>query len=96
MLKDVEDMGTNSAPKVLGFIPNMVDNRRKDETLALADIKESIPGLNGEKIFDPFANKVQFVKALTKGKSLFHFKGKDFVELQGRFKKMATHIEENL
>ncbi len=93
VLENIEDMGIVSAPKILGYIPNLVDNRRKQVGQDFGEIKEE---LKLAKIFDGLANKVQIVKSSAVKKSVFDFKGSEYKNIQNEFTNIATHIHEAL
>lgn len=95
VLEDVDDMGIVEIPKVIGYIPNLVDARRKNTNAEFDRIRENI-GIEAQgKIFQPFANKVQLVRAQAAGKSVFDFKSKDYLELQNNFLDLAKAVEDN-
>jgi chromosome partitioning protein len=92
VLDDIGDMGIVDAPKIIGYIPNLVDKRRKQAGVDFDKIREDLTG----HIFEPFNNKVQLVKSSSQGKSVFNYSSKEFNELQDQFKKVAVVIEQEL
>jgi chromosome partitioning protein len=93
VLDNINDMGFGNSPRVLAYIPNLVDNRRKQEA---ADLEEICQQYNKEVLgceIQPFFNRTTLVKAQSQRKSVFDFKSKDFVELQNQFQVLAERIE---
>ncbi len=96
-LEDIDDMGLVPSPKIIGYIPNLVDQRRKQTKEDFSAIKNDLGMSNiTARIFDPFFNRASLSKAGSLGKSVFEFKNKDFMELQKQFENMAIHIQETL
>tara|TARA_Y100000768_G_scaffold388912_1_gene388617 strand:+ start:1855 stop:2721 length:867 start_codon:yes stop_codon:yes gene_type:complete len=93
VLEDIEDMGIVSAPKVLGYIPNLYENRRKKTKEDFEAIKAIF---NEGTIFEPFANKASFAKSMANKKSVFDYKANDYKELQGQFLTVARSVESQL
>ncbi|MBJ00918.1 MAG: hypothetical protein CME67_06770 [Halobacteriovoraceae bacterium] len=93
VLLDIEDMGIVQTPKNLGYIPNLFETRRKQANEDFENIQSTFPNAH---VFEPFANKANFAKSMSCGKSVFDFQAKDYKELQTQFLKMATEIEEQL
>lgn len=100
-LEDVAEMGICEIPQVLGYIPNLVEGRRKQEekdfVLIKKELDESLIFNENKvkgKIFEPFTNRVQLVKANAQKKSVFSFKAKEYEELQQQFLAMTTYIQE--
>lgn len=94
VLENINDMGIGNSPKVLAYIPNLVDSRRKQET---QDLEEICQQYNKEVLgceITPFYNRSSIVKAQSQRKSVYCFKSKEFVELQGQFDHLANRIEE--
>ncbi len=91
VIGDIEDMGISSSPKIIGYIPNMVDNRRKQHELDFKKIKDGNP--NGH-FFRPFNNKIQLVKSSAECKSVFDFSQVEFKELQDQFSHLASYVTE--
>ncbi len=93
VVTDIAEMEITSTPKNLGYIPNLFDTRRKQANTDLLEIK----GTLGEAmIHEPFTNKVQFGKSLAQRKSVFHFKGNEFKDLQRQFSLMADAVQKEL
>lgn len=95
VIEDISDMGIVATPKIVGYIPNLVDARRKQSEVDFEKIREDL-GIEKNKIFQAFNNKVQLVKSSAAGKSVYSFKTKDFVTLQEQFNSMANAIEQEL
>jgi chromosome partitioning protein len=90
VVADIADMEITSTPKNLGYIPNLFDTRRKQANNDLLEIKQTL----GEAVIhEPFTNKVQFGKSLAARKSVFHFKGNEFKDLQRQFSDMASAVQ---
>lgn len=96
VLEQVEDMGVGAAPTVLGYIPNLVDIRRKQVGLDFAQIKQELEGLGQAPVYDGFPNKVQLVKASALGKTVFDYQSREYQELKQQFLAMAKQIEGSL
>ena len=90
VIEDVGDMGIVAAPRVLGYIPNLMENRRKQSN---EDFDTITGELAGRMVFDGFPNKAQLAKSSAMKKSVFHFNNKDYLPLQEQFKKMAEYID---
>ncbi|MEE3079073.1 MAG: ParA family protein [Bdellovibrionota bacterium] len=94
MLEDVEDMGIVNSPKILAHIPNLVDNRRKQEELDLEEIRSVIIDKLGEdRLLEPFYNRAQLVKSQASKKSVYDYGSKEFKPLHQQFSKIADVIE---
>ncbi len=93
VLSDIEDMQICPVPKNLGYVPNLLDSRRKQ---AVTDMEKMREELKHGVIHSAFTNKVQFGKSLSQGKSVFDYKGADFAQLQEQFKELASSIEKEL
>ena len=93
IIEDIEDMGITQTPKVLGYIPNLVEARRKQVGSDFEKIKNE---LGEDLVFDPFANRVQLVKSSAAKKSVFDFHASEYKELQAQFSKMVESIENQL
>lgn len=93
VLENIEDMGIVDGPKILGYIPNLVEGRRKQVNEDFELIKQEI---GEDLIFSSIPNRVQLVKSSAMKKSVFDFQSKEYNELQGQFIQMAQHIQESL
>ncbi len=86
-------MGITDTPKIIGYIPNLVEMRRKQ-------VGEELTSINGDlkidqyegKLFEAMPNKIQLVKSIAQKKSVFDFQAKDYVELQEKFNVMVNAI----
>lgn len=95
VLSDIEEMGIVKSPDIVLHVPNLVDLRRKQENDDLTKIIETVEHEIGEgKVFSPFLNKAGLVKSLSSRKSVFDFKGQDFLDLREKFTGIADKIEE--
>ena len=66
VLGDIEEMGVGEAPKVIAHIPNLMDNRRKQEQEELESIGGELVEDLGEEhacVVDPFFNRAQLVRS---------------------------------
>lgn len=98
VLEDVAEMGVSQVPKVLGHIPNMVDNRRKQEGSDLDRIDRDIKDLShigAGKVLAPFYNRASLVKCQAQKKSVYDFQSKEFAPLQGQFDQIANLIDQS-
>jgi len=93
VLVDIEDMGIVQVPKILGYIPNLFEGRRKKSREDFEHIKGEF--LDGE-IFEPFLNKANFAKSMAHSKSVFDYEAMDFKELQNQFLVVANSVENQL
>ncbi len=93
VVENISEMGLVSAPKILGYIPNLVDQRRKQVGTDFEMIKDD---LKENRIFSGLANKVQIVKSSAHKKSVYDYKGSDYLELQNQFNQIAEHIGQEL
>ena len=94
MLADVQDMGIVNSPKILAHIPNLVDNRRKQEELDLEEIRQVIiEKLGKDLLLEPFYNRAQLVKSQASKKSVFDYSSKEYRSLHQQFHKIADVIE---
>lgn len=93
VVSDIADMEITSTPKNLGYIPNLFDTRRKQANEDLNGIRET---LGAATMHEPFTNKVQFGKSLAARKSVFHFKGNEYKDLQRQFSVMADAVQKEL
>lgn len=95
VLEDVEDMGVSEVPTVLAHIPNLVDNRRKQEEEDLNLISEQIRGeWESGEVIEPFYNRSPLVRAQAQRRSVYDYSAKEFVGLQERFNQLVDKIEE--
>lgn len=95
VVQEVEDMGISDDLKILGYIPNLVDKRRKTTEQELERIKDDLTNSLGQEninLYGPFPNKVQLVRASNEQKSVFDFKTKDYLEVQEKFNEMASSV----
>lgn len=93
VLENIADMGVTASPKILGYIPNLVENRRKQVGVDFDQIKSD---LKAARIFDGLSNKVQLVTASAQKKSVFDYKGAGYLELQEQFGSIASHVTQEL
>lgn len=93
VVADIAEMEITSTPKNLGYIPNLFDTRRKQANSDLLEMKNS---LSEALMHEPFTNKVQFGKSLAQRKSVFHFKGNEFKDLQRQFSGIALSVQKEL
>ena len=96
VLEDIEEMGITDAPQVIGYIPNLVDQRRKQVEKDFISIRQDLDDQNEAQIFESFANKVQLVKSAAQHKSVFDYQSKEFNEIKGQFTKMAEYVQTRL
>lgn len=90
IVEQVSGMELGASPKVLGYIPNLLDQRRSQVQADLKDIKEDLIG--EAVVHKGFSNKASVARAMAKQKSVFHFKSKEYLEHQGNFLEMASNI----
>lgn len=93
VLLDIEDMGIVQTPKILGYIPNLFEGRRKKSREDFEHIRASFK--DGE-IFEPFKNRAPLAKSVASKKSVFDYEASDFKQLQGQFLEMADSVQEQL
>jgi chromosome partitioning protein len=89
VLTDVGDMELVPAPKILAYIPNMVDERRKTTNHSLERFTETLPS---KLLMGPLKNRALLAKAQAEQKSIYDFKSKDFLDLQVYFSTLAKRI----
>lgn len=97
---DVEEMGISPTPERIGFIPNLVDGRRKQQELDYQMIKENLNLESDSKSsssfqtrqFAPFIDRVQLVNSNGHKKSVFDYQNKDYKELQQQFLDIAKWL----
>lgn len=93
VVADIGEMEITSTPKNLGYIPNLLDTRRKQANEDLEHIK----GVLAEgTVHEAFTNKVQFGKSLAQRKSVFHFKSSEYKDLQRQFTVMTETVQKEL
>jgi chromosome partitioning protein len=94
VLEEIAEMDISGVPRVLAYIPNLIDSRRKQEEEDLMAIKSEISeGMQGKKFVTPFLNKVQLVKSQALKKSVYDFSGKEYLPLRNQFDEIATLIK---
>ena len=86
-------MGIVAPPKILGYIPNLYEARRKKSREDYESIRDIF---NDGEIFDPFQNRANFAKSMANRKSVFDYTAQDFKELQGQFLTVAKSVEQQL
>ena len=93
VLDDIEDMGLTTVPEVLGHIPNLMDSRRSQDDKDLVKITKELQEAFGKaKMLSPFMNRAPLVKCGASKKSVYDYKGKDFIHLQNQFDEIAKTI----
>ncbi len=98
VLGDIEDMGVGEAPKVIAHIPNLMDNRRKQEQDELHSISAELVEDLGEEeaiVVGPFYNRAQLVRSGGQRKSVYDYNSKEFMGLQHQFNELAQIIKES-
>jgi chromosome partitioning protein len=93
VLEDIDDMGIIQTPKVLGYIPNLFEARRKQARNDFDDIQSKFTDAH---VFRPFVNKANFAKSMANKKSVFDYQAKEFKELQDQFLTMTQEIDAQL
>jgi chromosome partitioning protein len=93
VLLDIEDMGIVETPKILGYIPNLFEGRRKKSREDFEHIRDEFT--DGE-IFAPFLNRAKFAKSMSARKSVFDYEAADYKELQGQFLDVVKSVEGQL
>ena len=94
ILEEIEDMGIVTAPEVFLHVPNLVDQRRKQEDEDLQSITNFVTGKNKSgKMLSPIYNKSQLVKSLSQKKSVFDYHSKEYLDLQNAFNEVAKEID---
>lgn len=93
VIKDIEEMNITSVPKILGYIPNLFEGRRKQAHGDFDSIKEEI---EEGVVFEPFSNKAPLAKSVALKKSVFDYDGAEYKELQNKFKEISTSISNQL
>ena len=93
LLEDIDAMGISNTPKVLAHIPNLVDNRRKQEMKELDAISTALSSEFGDNcVTKPFYNRIPLVKSISEKKSVYEFNSKDFHELHEQFNNLAERV----
>ncbi len=93
VLLDIEDMGIVSSPKILGYIPNLFEGRRKKSREDFDHIKDEF---NDGEIFEPFYNRAHMAKSMANRKSVFDYEASDYKELQSQFVHMVERVDAQL
>ena len=93
VIEDVEDMGITQVPKIVGYVPNLFEARRKQ---ARNDFSHIVDEIGEGKVFEPFINKASFARSMASKKSVFDYQAAEFKILQSQFSDVATHIIETL
>ncbi len=93
VLLDIGEMGIVTPPKILGYIPNLFEARRKKSREDFNHIKDEFS--DGE-IFEPFMNRAHFARSMANKKSVFDYEASDYKELQGQFMNVVGSIENQL
>ena len=86
-------MGIVKAPKILGYIPNLFEGRRKKTREDFEHIKDEFK--DGE-IFAPFLNRANFARSMSSKKSVFDYEAAGYKELQTQFLDMAISVDDQL
>lgn len=93
VIEDIEDMGISSVPKVLGYIPNLFEARRKQAKNQFEHLQKE---LGGAEVFAPFSNRAPMARAMSVNKSVFDYEANEYKEIQGQFLTMAHSLEKQL
>ena len=93
VLIDIDDMGIVETPKILGYIPNLFEGRRKKSREDFEHIRDEFT--DGE-IFAPFLNRATFAKSMSQRKSVFDYEAIDYKELQNQFLDVVKSVEGQL
>lgn len=93
VLEDIDDMGIVQSPKILGYIPNLYEGRRKKSREDFSEIKDFF---NHGIMFDAFQNRANFARSMANRKSVFDFEAIEYKELQTQFLNVANSIQEQL
>lgn len=95
VLDQIEEMGVGAHPKVIAHIPNLVDQRRKQEAMDLDRISKELEEEFGkETVMEPFTNKASFVRSQASKKSVYEYSSKEFMPIRKQFDKIADKIIE--
>ncbi len=96
-LEEIQDMGLSEVPRILAYVPNLVDMRRRVETDYLDKIIEELQHLDEDAVVGPcFYNRSLVSKLQSQKKSVFGPNSKDYLALQEHFQKLADIIEERV
>ncbi len=93
VLLDIEDMGIVEAPKILGYIPNLYEGRRKK---AKEDFEHIRNEFNDGEVFSPFLNRAHFARSMASKKSVFDYEAQDFKDLQLQFLQVVNSVQNQL
>ncbi|MDP7321077.1 MAG: ParA family protein [Bacteriovoracaceae bacterium] len=93
VLLDIEDMGIVETPKILGYIPNLYEGRRKK---AKEDFEHIRNEFNDGEVFSPFLNRAHFAKSMASKKSVFDYEAQDFKDLQLQFLQVVNSVQNQL
>lgn len=93
VLVDIDDMGIVETPKILGYIPNLFEGRRKKSREDFEHIRDEFT--DGE-IFAPFLNRAKFAKSMACKKSVFDYEAADYKDLQSQFLNVVESVEGQL
>ncbi len=93
VLLDIEDMGIVETPKILGYIPNLYEGRRKK---AKEDFEHIRNEFNDGEVFSPFLNRAHFARSMASKKSVFDYEAQDFKDLQLQFLQVVNSVQNQL
>ena len=94
VIENIEEMGVGRPPAVLAHIPNLVDQRRKQESDDLLKISSELEKRYGRgSVCEPFYNRAPLVKSQAMKKSVYEFSGADFKLLQNKFNNLVGRVE---
>jgi chromosome partitioning protein len=98
-LSDIGDMGLVEMPRIIGYVPNLLETRRKQEGIDYENIQndidqQSIIEFKGA-LLPPIANRVLLQNANAQRKSVFAYAAKEYRELQNQFFHLADVVEES-
>lgn len=93
VILDIEDMGIVETPKILGYIPNLFEGRRKKSREDYEQIKKRFTDAH---VFEPFNNRAHLAKSVASRKSVFDYDAQDFKQLQTQFSQMAESVDNQL
>jgi chromosome partitioning protein len=90
VLDDITSMELTTAPKIIGYIPNLFEHRRKKSQEKMEDLRVKLDNSENETlIFEPLYNKSHLSSAMSEGKSVYHFQKSNYHSYQELFDKMA-------